>query len=483
MNKLIIGILLVTLLFPLYNCGRRTEITTASPEALSLYRQAENLRYKLYFNDAKRHYWQALEIDPDFAMAYLRLAYIYQIAGPRDSAKYYLNLAKPLRNSVSNFERLLINHRLAYYNENYSLANTVMDSLVRLYPGAMESRLLLAYHKWQTFDYAGARKIFQDILKQYPNFVSVYNDIGYLYAKEGLFKEALTYLEKYKHYAPNQLNPYDSICEIYLAIGSYQEVIQILENLMQSRADEIDQKEYLGTSIHHRLARAYQRLGQYQKALEILAIADDKYRSHHAKISTAHNRFYLHRDLNQVDQMETVLSQLEAEVPGSEPLFLHSLLNIDKMKINAVLSNIRSLQTAIDTATTAEAKRATLSKKTLIEAELNFKIGLYDEAARQYDLAIQTINDTLNTIDIRVRKYISLGNGGDYNQAVTGLKQIIKMNPNYAPALVHLGQFLIKLDRNAEARSYLNHFYNLWQNADADVPLLEKAELVKQYLS
>jgi len=465
----------------LCQCGRRGYVTTDFKDALVYYKQGEDLLAQLYYKSALKNYLYALEIDSTFAMAALKAGNIYKSFGLDDSARYFFDSANKHAANKSKIESLIIRHNWFGFIDNKPQHIATLDSLVRFYPDNFEIKILLASNKWKNLDFAGARKIYQELLRQNPNYIFAYNNIGYLYAREGLFKEALSYLEEYKRHASNQLNPYDSIAEIYIAIGRYYEAINLLENIIANRQNELIENEYIGLTIHRRIAEAYEKLGQYQKALEISASAEELYSSHYAAVRIAQFRFHIFNELDQIDRMEAEIKRIMNLYPGDDYSYQCAILNIEKMEFDDVLKILAELTAKIKNQ--SDVDRYQLVLKASLEGELNYKTGLFSEAAQQFKLAADTFSDTLWASNLRLKQYVSEGKAGNYSAAISGLRQMIKVNPNCSHALVNAAEFYLKLNKEGEAKAYISHFYKLWKNADPDTPLLKQANTIARKLN
>jgi tetratricopeptide (TPR) repeat protein len=474
-------IIFVFLLSALCQCGKRDYVTSDSVEALNYYKKGEEFRLQLYLENALKNYLNALNADSNFAMAAFRSALAYYHFGAEDSGKYYFEKALQLTPKISEVEGLIIKYYWAIYHDDEKLETASFDSLLRFYSDNFEVRVINAQNKWKNLDFEGARKIYQDILRYNPNYIVAYNDLGYLYAREGLFKESIDYLEKYKRYAASQLNPYDSLAEIYIAIGRYYEAIHMLEYIIENRQDELTENEYIGVVIYIRIADAYKKLGQYQKALNVLSAADNFYSSDYSLTRIALARFNLYKELNQIDQMETVINYVKSINPGDDYSYSNAIIKIEKMEFGHFLNILARYKSELENQDKIDQTK--LVKKASIEGELNFKTGLFDEAAEQFKLAADTFSDTLWAVDLRLNQYISEGKAGNYTTALNGLRKIIKVNPNCPKALIYAAEFYTKIDKESEAKAYISHFHKLWKNADPGTPLLNQADTIARKLN
>ena len=120
-------------------------VTTQSLDALQLYSQAADLIAQGKPDDAPPLLRTALDLDPQFAMAHLRLGEYYGwIVGKNPQALAELTLAFQLRHNVSERERLLIEAAYFETRENYDRAGQSLRSLVGLYPDDPDTHYQLA---------------------------------------------------------------------------------------------------------------------------------------------------------------------------------------------------------------------------------------------------------------------------------------------------------------------------------------------------
>ncbi|HYK20802.1 MAG TPA: serine/threonine-protein kinase [Pyrinomonadaceae bacterium] len=90
------------------------QATTSSLEALKAFALGDEQRAKGHELDAILFYKRAVELDPNFALAYARLAVAYSNAGQPELADEYAQKAFELRDRVSERERLYLSQH--YYN-------------------------------------------------------------------------------------------------------------------------------------------------------------------------------------------------------------------------------------------------------------------------------------------------------------------------------------------------------------------------------
>ena len=117
------------------------QATTGSLEAFRAYALGDKAHEKaLNIPEAEGHYLRAVELDPNFAMAYARLGVVYVNSGQWSKANKYFAKAYSLSRNVSERERLYI---AGHYYQNVTgdipkVIETLQES-IQTYPGQLDS--------------------------------------------------------------------------------------------------------------------------------------------------------------------------------------------------------------------------------------------------------------------------------------------------------------------------------------------------------
>src|SRR4029079_13825877 len=91
------------------------QATTSSLEALKAFTQGTEKRFAGHDEEAVVLFKKAVEIDPNFAMAYARLAVLYNNRAQIDIGEQYAQKAYELRDRVSKRERYYIEEKYRSY--------------------------------------------------------------------------------------------------------------------------------------------------------------------------------------------------------------------------------------------------------------------------------------------------------------------------------------------------------------------------------
>jgi eukaryotic-like serine/threonine-protein kinase len=117
------------------------QATTTSLEAFRAYALGDKAHFKaMDIPDAEGHYLRAIELDPNFAMAYARLGVVYANSGQVAKANKYFAKAYELSSHVSERERFYITgHYNNYVTGNLSKVIETLQEAIQTYPGQVES--------------------------------------------------------------------------------------------------------------------------------------------------------------------------------------------------------------------------------------------------------------------------------------------------------------------------------------------------------
>ncbi len=250
-----------------------TKNYTDNPEAYKLYRKGRffwDQRTKASYDSAESYYKRAIELDPDYALAYVGLAdcYTYNQKGlPQATA---IPIAK------------------TYAQKALSLDSTLTEAMTTL-------AFIQSHYE---FDFRGSLPVFYKIIRENPNYApghvylsNVYMAIGesqagiseikkalaldplspvynmalgrtYLYARK--YDSAKAQLEKAITMNPKFISSYLFLGQVYLNTGFYKKAIDAFSNLPPITFDQ-------GTNGLILMSSAYQMAGDTLKAKELLA--------------------------------------------------------------------------------------------------------------------------------------------------------------------------------------------------------------------
>jgi eukaryotic-like serine/threonine-protein kinase len=173
------------------------EATTSSLEAL----RAWNQGYQLYLRgdgfDALPCYKRAVELDPNFARAYLSMADVYDDFGQFGQAAQSIQKAYSLRNRVSEREGFLITARYASkVAQDLDIAAEVYTQWLQNYPRELTAHEQLGWVHLERQSYDKAISEFRETLRIDPNYLYGYQGLLITYTAMNRLDDAKAILNE-----------------------------------------------------------------------------------------------------------------------------------------------------------------------------------------------------------------------------------------------------------------------------------------------
>src|SRR6266540_2609510 len=222
----------------------RREVTTSSAAAYAAYREGVENNQRFYRKEAQVAFARALALDPNFAMAMLRLAGLSN----SDQRTSLVERARRLRGRLTDRERLFVDMAYAEVQGKTEERNKLARAIFDKYPDDVDAAMILCNIEMSQGRAERALEIYSGLLARDPNNAAVYNSIGYYHAWRGDYDRAIENLRKYQFMAPDQANPYDSLGEVQAYSGHYDEAIANLNRALALKTDFFDSIFHLGVA-------------------------------------------------------------------------------------------------------------------------------------------------------------------------------------------------------------------------------------------
>jgi len=451
------------------------QATTSSLEALKAYAMGNEERSKGRARESLALYKRAIDLDPNFAMAYARVGVFYVNQEQLETAKQYVQKAYDLRDRVSERERLYITEK--YYNYITGEIDKSIETL----------------KTW---------------VRLYPNDFIPHNNLALNYQIFGNYEEALKEGLEAVRLSPNNITTRGNVVGSFIALGRIDEAEQA------AKETEILNPDALGAHFYRYLFGFIRR----DQAAMDREVEWARGKPEEAEVtSTLANTAAYFGKLKQSESLakrasEMFKTQNRAENAAREMLGLATnqflLGKCDQVKgnTNAALKLYRGrnnltgaalLYAGCDNTSQAQAilneLRATYPTDTiissmlvpLIQAEIERAGGNLTEAVRllesvrTYDRGL-VIGLTNNYI--RGNLYLEQRRG---QEAAAEFKKIIEnpfietFSPVHTLAHLCLGRAAAMSGDMAAARKSYQDFFGLWKDADPDLPVIVQAR--KEY--
>ena len=180
------------------------QATTSSLEALKEYSLGQKAAQEKGAAQSLPHDQRAIELDPNFAMAYGAVGIHYENLGEPARAGSYLTKAFQLREHASERERLSIT---AHY---YSAVTGELDKSAQTYQQRIES---------------------------YPRDIAAYNNLGIIFAEQGLYEKAVEVTKQGIRIEPNQITLDENLTDYLLALQRFDEARQLIHEMQPRKPD------------------------------------------------------------------------------------------------------------------------------------------------------------------------------------------------------------------------------------------------------
>jgi tetratricopeptide (TPR) repeat protein/tRNA A-37 threonylcarbamoyl transferase component Bud32 len=217
---------------------RLADVTTNSMDAYNYFLRGREDYERFYYDEARQSLEKAVELDPNFAVAYLWLARSYSGIGDRKARNEAYEKAKILSEKATDKERLYIQASYASSIERDPEKRfRILKEMAKKYP--KEKRV----HYYLGSYYGGKRMYDKEIeelnkaLALDPNYGYALNSLAYSYSDMGNYEKAIEYFEKYASVSPGDANPIDSMAELYFRMGRLDEAIAKYKETLEVKPD------------------------------------------------------------------------------------------------------------------------------------------------------------------------------------------------------------------------------------------------------
>ena len=239
---------------------RIADVTTSSMEAYDYYLKGREAHEKFYQEEAKQYLEKALELDPQFAVAYLYLSQVYfELHSRGDERKEVLRKAKEYSEKATEKERLYI---LAEYAISIEIDSEkrirILKELIEKYPNEKDAHFELGFIYQSRGLFMDAIEEFQEALELAPTDGFILNALGYAYSDMGEYESAVECFQKYATLYPKDANPIDSMAEQYFRMGCLDEAIVNYEKVLEIKPD---------FGVGHRVAYIYALKEDYAESM------------------------------------------------------------------------------------------------------------------------------------------------------------------------------------------------------------------------
>jgi DNA-binding winged helix-turn-helix (wHTH) protein/tetratricopeptide (TPR) repeat protein len=449
------------------------QATTRSLAALKAYTSGDEKRAQGQETESVPSYKMAIELDPDFAMAYARLATIYGNLDERDVAGDYIRKAFERREHVSDREKFYIQAR--YYADATRETEKAIETWKlwsEVYPSDFNPLNSLSSAYVEIGQPEKAIEAGQQALRMNASHALPYASLGRAYERATRFAEAKAICEK-------------AIAEKVESSWTHQQLYRIAfvegdETAMRREIDWFKGKPQESVNLYYQ-AKAALSLGQLRTSRELFERARAVAMEHGLKeqaVSIINGQAQFDADAG-----------IEKEARALADLSLHMMPNSPRHNAFATLALARAGDSA-----RAEAQMNALSKLPWLGSDMNNVLFPSIRAAIQLDrqnpaAAVEELRPVVPydlgqassglTLYYRGLAYLELKSG---QEAAAQFQRIVDnrgvvTTDCYWP-LAHLGLARAYAQNGDSEKSLAQYreFLTLWKNADPDLRILRQAK-------
>jgi serine/threonine protein kinase/tetratricopeptide (TPR) repeat protein len=456
------------------------QATTASLDALKTYSQGRKIGQSGDYAAAIPYYKRAIELDPQFASAYLSLGLMYTNLSESGASNENLARAFELRERASERERLQIE---------------------------------ADYYTFVTGDLEKARTTYKRWAQAYPQDSAPHGNLGFIEVDTGDYAQAIKDTQESVRLAPDNAISYGNLAGYYVAANRFDEAKSLYKEAVARKAENSDlHKSVYGLAflegdraeMDRQVAWAAGKAGAEDVLLSAASDTEAYYGRNGKALGLSHRAIDSAKRNDQKEsaalwQMEVALREAELGNSAEARIQVKAALVLASNHDSQILGAL-ALARAGDSAQAAKvaddlAKQYpedTLvnsywlpSIRTTIELSRNNADKAIEilQAAVPYELGIPTpapiVGGMLYPMYVRGQAYLKLGQG---KEAAAEFQKILDHRTivvNFITgALAHLGlarAYALQSD-TAKARAAYNDFFALWKDADPDIPILKEAK-------
>ncbi len=228
--------------------GGGREWSSSSDEAVREFLQGLDAEMKVYHDEARIHFAKAVSLDPQFSAAKAMLALELMVGRDADGTKELVaDLRKADLSGLTPRERFLVRLRLAEFDGDRAESGRLIDEFLASHPDDPWALYYAAGRAMAEENYDRAGELYRRLIKIAPNWVTAYNQLGYMEMRRGNWAEAERMFDTYKFIAPDHANPHDSLGELLALTGRYGEAEREFEEAIAVKLDFCASYQHLVT--------------------------------------------------------------------------------------------------------------------------------------------------------------------------------------------------------------------------------------------
>lgn len=435
------------------------DVLTHNLEAYRYYSLAVEKAQALHNAEAIALLEKAVALDPQFALAHARIGYAYGITwNYPEKAKPHFERAFQLSERLTEKDGLYITAWYAIVNRDFGHAIETFRALVAEHPLEVEAyvRLGMLLHGEERDEEAVS--VLRQGLAVDPEEPHLYNVLGGVYSTLGRHDEAVRMHRRYVELSPGEPNAHDSLGMSLNWAGRYEGAVEEYRRALALKPEFEVAVIHLGNT-YFAMGRYAEAAAQFERYARLAKFDGERFRGygslaqlylkrgelrraeHAARLTSARPdvRFWLELPFALKRAPSAVIEELASRFPEAEPQLNRG---------------------------TADTPRNFYYWR----GSLNLRRGRAQDAVEDFREALRHTPPTWQMEayeDCLANAYLELGRP---DEAVEEYERVLRLNPNYPLAHYGLGRAYERKGLAEQARASYEHFLEVWEGADDDLP-------------
>ncbi len=482
------------------------KITTSSLEAFNYYSEGRRLHLLGNHEESISIMQKAIEIDPEFAMAYRSIAVSYNNMKRPEEKRNNLERAYELSGRVSERERYLIQAEYFRADEStWDKSREAYESLLELYPDDRIANLNFGILYASLERYDEALELYEANSRIDPEGYMSYWNMSETYMAMGLYDKAHEVLDRYLQINPDDFRFHQKHVIVYFYEGNYDQALAKLDKMLSLNPDfKTGYNIYKGIIflLRGELIEAEQEFKKLpepvvtrRQLLAALALLKGQYKEaerllkQEPVMSQTLERFYLRSG-----RPEEALNEFEKRMTTERDSNSSYVQTLDLHFKGMAYLFMNSIKDALGTA--KELKE--LIKNSVYKKNIRFYyhlMGMIEFEKKKYSRAVKFLTKARKMLyspsegspEVHSLFAFSLGQAyyeaGKMDKAQKEYETLISLALGrigdgnfYAKSLYMLGKIFQEKGQKLKAREYYNRFLQLWKDADPGFPEVEDAQ-------
>lgn len=461
--------------------ARKPSTFTKRLTAFEEFYKGEKQWEKLEGKKAERAYKAALNNDPGFVLAKLRLAQVLDFAGSQKEAKNKVNSVRDRLGELSKLDSLQAEALVAHLEGDLPARIEILQIIYRNYNTLKKSAYDLAEAHYERCDINDAKKYYLKALEMYPDFALAHNHLAYCYTHLGDHEQALRHFETYVE-LDSTANAYDSWGDGLFAAGKLDSAAWAKERGIERD----DSPDYLHQTLCYiNLFRGKLREADRNAENYLHEVTDDEgiARGYFLKALIC---FFRHDYQEALQECQEARNRFDTNDLVERDHDLHWLLGMVYLELrdtDRAQKELEQMQQIIRERSINETNYYMLIYKYALHlkaciAAAEGDIGDLQDCIDEFDSSLRDrVKDHTSPfgpafLQTSFGELLSRPNIDRLDDAQRRFLRALEYNENYPLAHYNLWKLHHRLGNEEEAQKYFESFRALWENADDDLKWL-----------